>query len=106
MQSQSSTETRSRAERLAKAIGAHHTDMNIDDVFTVRVRYNMSPRRPNTTQAERDLLTKSTGFAPKFKVYGGSNAENLALQNIQARTRMVVSVPLRVKRYSYSLWLI
>ena len=32
-----------------------------------------------------------TGKTPKFKVHGGSNAENLALQNFQARTRMVVA---------------
>lgn len=28
---------------------------------------------------------------PKFKVFGGSQTENLALQNIQARSRMVLS---------------
>lgn len=75
MKTQSSDETRSRAKRLAKDIGAYHTDMNIDDVF----------------HAEKGLLTQATGFEPKFKVYGGSVAENLALQNIQARTRMVTA---------------
>jgi NAD+ synthase (glutamine-hydrolysing) len=73
MEKQSSTETRSRAERLAKDIGAYHTDMNIDKAF----------------EAQRDLLTQATGFTPKFKVHGGTVAENLALQNIQARLRMV-----------------
>ncbi|KAK2608825.1 hypothetical protein QQS21_002682 [Conoideocrella luteorostrata] len=33
---------------------------------------------------------KFTDFDAKFKVEGGSEAENLMLQNIQARTRMVV----------------
>ncbi|KAF2262727.1 glutamine-dependent NAD(+) synthetase with GAT domain-containing protein [Lojkania enalia] len=75
MAKQSSKETRSRAERLAKDIGAYHTDMNIDDVF----------------HAESNLLTQATGFSPKFKVHGGTPAENLALQNIQARTRMVTA---------------
>ncbi|PSN73580.1 glutamine-dependent NAD(+) synthetase with GAT domain-containing protein [Corynespora cassiicola Philippines] len=75
MASQSSKETRSRAERLAKDIGAYHTDMNIDDVF----------------HAEKNLLTQATGFTPQFKVHGGSVSENLALQNIQARTRMVTA---------------
>lgn len=75
MKTQSSQETRSRAQRLADDIGAHHTDMNIDDVF----------------HAEKNLLTQSTGFEPKFKVHGGSLSENLALQNIQARTRMVTA---------------
>jgi NAD+ synthase (glutamine-hydrolysing) len=28
---------------------------------------------------------------PKFKVHGGSEVENLALQNVQARCRMVLS---------------
>ncbi|KAF2735300.1 glutamine-dependent NAD(+) synthetase with GAT domain-containing protein [Polyplosphaeria fusca] len=75
MATQSSKETRSRAERLAKDIGAFHEDMNIDDAF----------------HATKGLLTQATGFEPKFKVHGGSNAENLALQNIQARTRMVTA---------------
>lgn len=30
-------------------------------------------------------------MTPKFKVFGGTNTENLALQNIQARSRMVLS---------------
>ncbi|KAF1997363.1 glutamine-dependent NAD(+) synthetase with GAT domain-containing protein [Amniculicola lignicola CBS 123094] len=75
MASQSSKETRSRAERLAKDIGAYHTDMNIDTVF----------------HAEKELLTQATGFTPNFKVHGGTVSENLALQNIQARTRMVTA---------------
>jgi NAD+ synthase (glutamine-hydrolysing) len=75
MEKQSSTETRSRAKRLAVDIGAYHTDMNIDTVF----------------HAEKNLLTQSTGFEPRFKVHGGSQTENLALQNIQARTRMVTA---------------
>ena len=32
-----------------------------------------------------------TGFVPLFKAHGGSNVENLALQNIQARLRMVTA---------------
>lgn len=32
-----------------------------------------------------------TSHKPKFKVHGGSAAENLALQNIQARLRMVLA---------------
>ena len=37
------------------------------------------------------LFTMITNFTPKFKVHGGSNTENLALQNIEARSRMVVA---------------
>ena len=32
-----------------------------------------------------------TGCTPRFRAHGGTNQENLALQNVQARTRMVVS---------------
>ena len=32
-----------------------------------------------------------TGKSPMYKIHGGSNAENLALQNVQARSRMVVA---------------
>jgi NAD+ synthase (glutamine-hydrolysing) len=33
--------------------------------------------------AIRSLFSFVTGITPRFKVYGGSEAENLALQNIQ-----------------------
>ncbi|KAK3210283.1 hypothetical protein GRF29_44g2234228 [Pseudopithomyces chartarum] len=75
MSSQSSQETRSRAERLAKDIGAYHTDLNIDLAF----------------DAQRQIFSQATGFDPKFKVHGGTQTENLALQNIQARQRMVTA---------------
>ena len=39
----------------------------------------------------RDLFAFVTGKKPTFKVHGGSVAENLALQNIQARLRMLLS---------------
>ncbi|OJJ45840.1 hypothetical protein ASPZODRAFT_143717 [Penicilliopsis zonata CBS 506.65] len=75
MASQSSRETRTRAKELAAAIGAYHVDLNIDEIFN----------------AQKSVFAQATGFEPKFKVYGGSQAENLALQNIQARTRMVTA---------------
>lgn len=71
----SSTETRKRAKDLAERIGSYHTDLNMDSVVT----------------AMRELFTFVTGMRPKFKVHGGSQAENLALQNIQARLRMVIA---------------
>lgn len=37
------------------------------------------------------LFQTVTNFTPKFRARGGSAAENLALQNIQARLRMVIS---------------
>jgi hypothetical protein len=33
--------------------------------------------------AVRTLFTTVTGLTPRFKLHGGSTAENLALQNIQ-----------------------
>ena len=75
MATQSSKETRSRAKELSKAIGSYHTDLDIDDVFN----------------AQKNIFTKATGFEAKFKVHGGSITENLALQNIQARSRMVTA---------------
>lgn len=37
------------------------------------------------------LFAFVTGKKPEYKVHGGSNAENLALQNIQARLRMLLA---------------
>jgi NAD+ synthase (glutamine-hydrolysing) len=75
MKQQSSMETRSRAKELSAAIGSKHTDMNIDAMF----------------QAFKDTFAESTDFQPAFRSEGGSPTENLALQNIQARTRMVTA---------------
>ncbi len=71
----SSPTTRQRAKKLAAQIGASHLDIKIDGVIT----------------AVQKLFTSVTGKTPRFQVHGGSAAENLALQNIQARERMVLS---------------
>jgi NAD+ synthase (glutamine-hydrolysing) len=71
----SSAETRARAKDLANDIGASHLSVAIDIVVSAVVSF----------------FVAVTGKTPKFKVDGGSNAENLALQNIQARVRMVLS---------------
>lgn len=63
----SSAETRGRAKELADAIGAYHVDLNMD----------------TCVKAVADLFTFVTNRRPKFKVHGGTNTENLALQNIQ-----------------------
>lgn len=78
MKQQSSKETRGRAKELSEAIGAHHIDTNIDDMV----------------QALHQLVTTILDFEPKFKMYGGSKAENLALQNFQSRSRMVLAYAL------------
>jgi NAD+ synthase (glutamine-hydrolysing) len=91
----SSVETRGRAKELAEALGrsvspiyhfpesisqpdgniSYHTDVNMDRIVT----------------ALRTLFQVVTGVRPRFRVHGGSDAENLALQNIQARLRMVIA---------------
>eukprot|EP00897_Mesotaenium_endlicherianum_P003817 jgi/Mesen1/3463/ME000194S02601 len=71
----SSAATRARAKTLAEQIGAAHLDVNIDSVISALIA----------------LFQTITGKRPKYKVDGGSNVENLALQNIQARLRMVVA---------------
>lgn len=63
----SSPDTRQRAKELGEAIGSYHIDLNMDTVVT----------------AVRTLFGFVTGITPKFRVHGGSQAENLALQNIQ-----------------------
>lgn len=74
MSKQSSRETRERAKVLSEAIGSYHINLDIDSVY----------------HAQKNLVQSTLGLDAKFKVEGGSEAENLMLQNIQARTRMVV----------------
>lgn len=71
----SSADTRGRAKELAQSIGSYHVDLNMDTVVS----------------AVQTLFSTITGCKPRFKVHGGSSAENLALQNIQARLRMVIA---------------
>lgn len=75
MSKQSSKETRQRAKDLSAAIGSYHVDLDIDEVYN----------------AQRNLIVNALNFEPKFKVEGGSVTENLTLQNIQARSRMVTA---------------
>ncbi|PHH59449.1 hypothetical protein CDD81_3179 [Ophiocordyceps australis] len=74
----SGTVTRSRASRLAEQLGAYHSDINIDD----------------TVEAHEKVVYKALDFKPRFQVEGGSAAENVAKQNIQARNRMIVAYEL------------
>lgn len=78
MSSQSSRETRSRAAELATAIGSHHIDTNIDPMYN----------------ALYSVVSNSLSFEPHFKTQGGSPSENLALQNFQSRSRMVLAYAL------------
>ncbi|XP_071496482.1 glutamine-dependent NAD(+) synthetase-like [Diadema antillarum] len=71
----SSEDTLKRAEDLADQIGSHHLSVKVDEAVKAAV----------------NIFEEATGKHPQFKVNGGSQRENLALQNIQARTRMVLS---------------
>lgn len=71
----SSNETRQRAKDLARDIGAYHIDLNMDIVIRAIIK----------------LFSTVTGSTPRFRVHGGTGAENLALQNIQARLRMLLA---------------
>lgn len=75
MKENSSASTRARARDLGKAIGSYHINFDMDTVVLAVI----------------SLFTAVTNFAPKFKMYGGEPASNLALQNIQARLRMVLA---------------
>lgn len=72
----SSKETRNRAALLASQIGSHHLAINIDSAVTALVGI---------------FAEASQGRIPKFAAHGGSVRENVALQNVQARSRMVVA---------------
>lgn len=71
----SSNDTKSRAKNLAQEVGAFHSDINMDA----------------TVEAMEAIGQQALNFTPKFQVEGGTAAENLAKQNIQARNRMVCS---------------
>lgn len=73
--SNSSEETRSRAKALSEKIGSYHVNLNMDSVVSSVI----------------SLFEVTTGKKPIYKIFGGSNIENLALQNIQARLRMVLA---------------
>merc|ERR1719433_1239807 len=72
----SSIETRNRAAALANQIGSHHIDIKIDKLIEVIVEI---------------FADANQGRIPQFSAHGGSVRENLALQNVQARLRMVLS---------------
>ncbi|SCU98300.1 LAFA_0G16974g1_1 [Lachancea sp. 'fantastica'] len=71
----SSKETRARSRELANEISSYHVDFNMDSLVSSVV----------------SLFEVTTGKKPIFKIFGGSQTENLALQNIQARLRMVLA---------------
>jgi len=71
----SSEVTTSRAKRLGETIGSYHLNVPIDLMVEAVVK----------------VFASVTGKTPHFVAHGGQMAEDLALQNIQARLRMVTA---------------
>lgn len=72
----SSAETRGRARALAEQVGCTFYEADIDEIF----------------QSFTKAFQAMTGSVqPKFKANGGNWYQDIALQNIQARVRMVLS---------------
>ena len=71
----SSSATRGRSAALADQIGAYHSTITIDTAVSAVV----------------GVFRALTGKTPQFLSRGGTSAEDLALQNIQARLRMVMA---------------
>jgi len=67
--------TRERAKQVAEQVGAYHLYVNLDNIIAVLV----------------SLLVHLIHKTPRFEVEGGTESENAALQNLQARARMVFS---------------
>ncbi|KAG8522567.1 LOW QUALITY PROTEIN: Glutamine-dependent NAD(+) synthetase, partial [Galemys pyrenaicus] len=71
----SSRETGDRARELAQQMGSHHISLGIEPAV----------------KAIMGIFSLVTGRSPRFAAHGGSSRENLALQNVQARVRMVAA---------------
>ncbi|XP_054553405.1 glutamine-dependent NAD(+) synthetase isoform X2 [Talpa occidentalis] len=71
----SSQETSDRARELAQQMGSYHIGLSIEPAVKAVV----------------GIFNLVTGKSPMFGAHGGSTRENLALQNVQARIRMVVA---------------
>uniref|UniRef100_A0A8C2CVV0 Glutamine-dependent NAD(+) synthetase n=1 Tax=Cyprinus carpio TaxID=7962 RepID=A0A8C2CVV0_CYPCA len=71
----SSEDTRNRAKDLAAQIGSNHLNINID----------------MAVKGMLGIFSMVTGKWPQFRANGGSARENLALQNVQARIRMILA---------------
>ena len=59
--------------------------------FNGSCRYHVDLNMDACVAAIHTLFTVVTGKKPEYKMHGGTPAENLALQNIQARLRMLLA---------------
>lgn len=71
----SSDDTKRRAKNLANFINSNHIEMDISPIFESII----------------STYKNSLDYTPNYKNRGGTHNEDLALQNIQARSRMVMS---------------
>ncbi|KAK0053547.1 glutamine-dependent NAD(+) synthetase [Biomphalaria pfeifferi] len=71
----SSLETKTYAAELADQIGSYHIGITIDAAV----------------KALLNIFSAACSVMPKFRAHGGSLRENLAMQNVQARVRMVLA---------------
>ncbi|XP_058256912.1 glutamine-dependent NAD(+) synthetase isoform X2 [Hemibagrus wyckioides] len=71
----SSEDTHNRAKDLATQIGSNHLNINID----------------MAVKGMLGIFSMVMGKWPNFRANGGSSRENLALQNVQARVRMILA---------------
>lgn len=71
---QSTSKTKSQANAFAKEIGACHFEINIDSIIELFI----------------ETIGESLGKKPQFICNGGDIAQDLAIQNLQARVRMVM----------------
>lgn len=86
----SSPETRARAATLAEEVGSEHREAAIDGVveaLLVAARDALGPKK----KEEEAAAAAPPAPRPRFAADGGSRAESLALQNVQARSRMVLA---------------
>jgi NAD+ synthase (glutamine-hydrolysing) len=75
----SSAATRRRAAQLASEVGSLHLALDIDAAVSAAL----------AVFSAATALLPLRGQLPRFRAQGGTNTENLALQNVQARLRMV-----------------
>jgi len=80
----SSKETRQRAKQLSEAIGRKEMTFDIHEGGTDALNsYHIDLDMDSVVTSIRQLFIFVTGRHPRFRSQGGSDAENLALQNIQ-----------------------
>ena len=71
----SSTITKSRAQRLSEHVGSYHLSISIDVMVS----------------AVLSVFTTTMKMTPRYVLHGGTSTEDLALQNVQARLRMITA---------------